>query len=618
MDVAQYAMYVVHELFLLGIHNFCISPGSRSTPLVLAIDAHPNVTSHIFIDERSSAFFALGLAKALQKPVAIVTTSGTAMANAYPAVIEACLSHVPLICMSADRPFQLRNSGANQTIDQIHLFPQEYLCFFADIPPFESNWNSKRIEQFLSKIKNLLYYAVVSKNMKCKKPIHLNFMFQKPFEPKYPIQKPEIEAPNILNVPIKYETKLPNILKNLFKENQNILFIFGKENNIDEAIFIPKISTLLGIIPYIDISSSVHLFVQNRIKNTKQLFETINVSGLRVIYFGETPVYEKIIEHDSIEVIYHITKYPQSDPFHRKRTHINMSCSEFFRACEVYQNQDPTWISNIKNSQNWLHHHQSASREVLHLYSQHKKNKKELQYTNTKNSLVEQICAENNKEKSIPQKKYTLLERECIEVLVKNLNDEFCIFVSNSMPVRYVNDICVDKRNIFVGSNRGASGIDGIVSSGAGFCYGLQKRGILILGDLASWHDLGGFLQLQEQDNLDLLILILNNHGGGIFEYLPVSKQSAFSTHFATRHKVLFQPVLQAMGIPTLLCTNSEEFHSSLQKLLSTNQTNIRCLEIITDAEYNMKEQREREYFLLNELKKRTPVKKNKERRNLI
>ena len=211
MEVAQYAMYVIHELFLLGVHHFCISPGSRSTPLVLAIEAHPDVTSHVFIDERSSAFFALGLAKALQKPVAIVTTSGTAMANAYPALIEASLSHVPLICISADRPFQLRNSGANQTIDQIHLFPQEYLCFFADIPQFERTWNSKRIEQALSKIKNLLYYAVVSKNMKHKKPIHLNFMFQNPFEPKLPLQKPENKEPNILNICPKTKTILPNI-----------------------------------------------------------------------------------------------------------------------------------------------------------------------------------------------------------------------------------------------------------------------------------------------------------------------------------------------------------------------------------------------------------------------
>ena len=124
------------------------------------------------------------------------------------------LYHVPLICISADRPFQLRNSGANQTIDQIHLFPQEYLCFFADIPQFERTWNSKRIEQALSKIKNLLYYAVVSKNMKHKKPIHLNFMFQKQFEHKLPLQKPENKEPNILNV-LKSKI-LPNILIDLF------------------------------------------------------------------------------------------------------------------------------------------------------------------------------------------------------------------------------------------------------------------------------------------------------------------------------------------------------------------------------------------------------------------
>ena len=181
--------------------------------------------------------------------------------------------------------------------------------------------------------------------------------------------------------------------------------------------------------------------------------------------------------------------------------------------------------------------------------------------------------------RNIPQQKYTLLERECIEELIEKLNDDFCIFVSNSMPVRYVNDICID-RNVFIGSNRGASGIDGIISSGAGFCYGLQKRGVLIIGDLASWHDLGSFLQLKEQNKLDLLILIVNNHGGGIFEYLPVSKQSSFSTHFATKHNVFFQPILESMGIPTLLCTNSEEYHSGLRKFLSPKQTNIRCLKM--------------------------------------
>src|SRR3989338_8443015 len=125
---------IVEQLINSGCDFFCIAPGSRSTPLVLEVAANPKAKSIISHDERSLGFFALGYAKATQKPVAIIVTSGTAVANLFPAIIEASLGHVPLIVLSADRPTELRNLGANQAIDQIKIFGS-YVRYFFDLAP---------------------------------------------------------------------------------------------------------------------------------------------------------------------------------------------------------------------------------------------------------------------------------------------------------------------------------------------------------------------------------------------------------------------------------------------------------------------------------------------------
>lgn len=128
------ATTIIEELVALGCELFAIAPGSRSTPLVVAASRHPQVKTVVMHDERSLGFFALGHAKATQKPAAVIVTSGTAVANLFPAVVESSMDCVPLVILSADRPAELRGSGANQIIDQVKIFG-DYARYFVDLTP---------------------------------------------------------------------------------------------------------------------------------------------------------------------------------------------------------------------------------------------------------------------------------------------------------------------------------------------------------------------------------------------------------------------------------------------------------------------------------------------------
>ena len=167
----------VNELKKLGLDSVCIAPGSRSTPLAVAF-AESEINVYVHSDERSAAYFALGLARASRKPVALVCTSGTAAANFFPAIIEANYSEVPLIVLTADRPAEMRESGANQTIDQLKLFG-DHVRWFADVPAPEANF-SKHLFRYLQ---TLAARAYETSQSPLPGAVHLNFQFRKPLEP---------------------------------------------------------------------------------------------------------------------------------------------------------------------------------------------------------------------------------------------------------------------------------------------------------------------------------------------------------------------------------------------------------------------------------------------------
>ncbi|MDX1740479.1 MAG: 2-succinyl-5-enolpyruvyl-6-hydroxy-3-cyclohexene-1-carboxylic-acid synthase, partial [Rhodothermales bacterium] len=165
---------LVEELVRLGVTAFFVSPGSRSTPLVVAAARHAKTSCYVHFDERGSAFAALGHARANLSPAAWITTSGTAVANGLPAIVEASTDGVPLVAITADRPPELRKTGANQTIDQPEIF-RGFARWRFDLPP----WHTKLDPAFLlTTVDHAVYRAVADLG-----PVHLNCMFREPLAP---------------------------------------------------------------------------------------------------------------------------------------------------------------------------------------------------------------------------------------------------------------------------------------------------------------------------------------------------------------------------------------------------------------------------------------------------
>ena len=168
-----WSLSIIHAYASAGVQHAVISPGSRSTPITLACDRHADITTWVQVDERSAAFFALGLAINSRQPVILVCTSGSAVANWLPAVVEANYSQVPLLLLSADRPEELQNCGANQTIDQQHLFGSHARAFYAVSEPAETLLNGQYLQKMISE-------SLVQLQKPMKGPVHLNIPLREP------------------------------------------------------------------------------------------------------------------------------------------------------------------------------------------------------------------------------------------------------------------------------------------------------------------------------------------------------------------------------------------------------------------------------------------------------
>lgn len=554
----------IDQLIALGVQNACISPGSRNTPLTYALSRNRKIKSYIHTDERSSGFFALGLAKSTNKPVLVVTTSGTAVAELYPAIIEACQQRTPLIICTADRPPELIGTGANQTINQHNIF-KNHIRWFRDLGlPSVSNIGFYYLQKVA--IKAFRISLVEDRG-----PVHLNFPFRKPLEPfsytdeitkKIFHLKPQRSIGNKLH----HQNAVNGLVKSIEKisdelvSNEKGIIIAGPMEYDREVVSrIKKLSVLLGYPIFADGLSQLRSGIS---KNDKYIITNFN-SILKserflkehnpdiIIQFGRTPtssIVESFLEGTSA-ARYLINSYSDKfDPTRNARAILGfepkMFCDKLISELKAKK--------IIRHKSNWI-----------------------------KNFIYAEGVGEKIKLKILGRAKFPN-ELSIINDVMKFVPSGSNIFIGNSSPVRdFDNFGIINSKKLAVYFNRGASGIDGITSTALGIAAS-KKTTVLITGDLSFLYDLNALASAVKY-SIPLCILLINNNGGGIFESLPIAqKAKKFREYFIAPHNLEFEGIVKSFGVNYQLIQNRNKLMHNINHSLNKKITSV--FEVQTSA----------------------------------
>ncbi len=551
----------------LGVRHVCISPGSRSTPLTMAASSVKRLRCFVHIDERSSAFFALGLAKASGKPVVIITTSGTAAAELYPAIIEAYQQRIPLIVCTADRPPELIGRGANQTINQHNLY-SNHIRYFKDAGlPGPS----------ASAIRRIRKYAGEAFILSAGGPVHINFPFRKPFEPETYTDELDERTIHMIEAHQANESKVQekeirpgrNTYKEILsavKESPKGLILAGPMNyNSGTVKHIIKLAENLGYPVIADASSQLRF--GNNSRNIMVNYEAFlrNQKFLRsynpdlILHFGRMPS-SKAVEEWIGKISakrYIINEHGDIfDPWNNA-SGICRSSPELF--CRML-----TEDTKQQDSAEWLNNYISAD--------------------NSAGKVKSALLAKSS------------LSNECsiIPEVIKNLPDNSHLVISNSMPVRDLDYFSPQtEKKIIVHSNRGASGIDGVLSTSLGIQKALNKPTALITGDMAFYYDISALLTA-ERFKIPLVVILINNNGGAIFGMLPIASYGKkFKDYFISPHNLNFSAIVKSFNAEYRLIGSRDALKKAMASAF--NEKRLTVLEIKTDMKASIKKRKE--YF---------------------
>lgn len=537
--MTNYIAALVDELYQLGVREVVISPGSRSTPLSLLF-CEQNFKTFISIDERSAGFFALGVAKEYERPVVLVCTSGSAVANYLPAIVEAKYSRVPLIILTADRPHELRQVGAPQTIDQNKIF-NDYIKYYEELALPEEKENMYRY------VRVAMQKAYASAMSKAYGVAHINV----------PVRDPLIPDLNKLDFTIGREKHKFEYIKGegqfLFDEsifkNKNGLIICGGDAYSDYHKEVVELSEKLKVPILADPISNLRNYLKDNIIDSydaflKSDFIKKELKPEFIIHFGQVPISKRLQQflsmHQDVLFLQVDETFEYRNPSLSTKKYIISSPKLFARSICI-QNNNTEYLSK------WLNY-QKQMREQL-------------------NGIKGEV---------------NLLEGKLIQKIQNMLPEESRLVVSNSMSIRHI-DYFFEARdqNIKVLCNRGANGIDGIVSTALGVTVS-NKPTVLLTGDLSFYHDLNGLL-IGKKHDLNLVIILFNNDGGGIFRYLPQSKEKHFNYLFLTPHGMNFEGLKTLYDITYYEVMDYEAFEHAFNESLALK--GIKLIEVKIDSE---------------------------------
>lgn len=542
---------IVEELHRRGIELFCLSPGSRSAPLALAAESNRSITVETFIDERAAGYYAVGYARSSGKPVGLICTSGTAVANFFPAVVEAFQSRLPLVLLTADRPLELQNCGSNQTIDQVGIYGK-FVSASINIEAPDDKTDPSDI---------LAAFDIIDSSQ-IDRPIHINCRFREPLAPSdagYDLQaiRKELARRKATARPIRNRNTSGEFDATasieLINRAGRALIIAGPDHAFRKNPALGDLSQKLGCPVVSDILSMQNEtgFIRHSdaFLDNEHLFESLKPD--LVLHFGGLPTSKRLNRFlldchplDYIKIQRHNLTI---DPDRLETQRIIVESEQFINAVlphietHIEKSYYQTWQSLEKITGEFLSDYFSDNR---------------------------------------------LTEPAAIYHWCHLLDNAEALFLAGSMPVRDADSfVRLMASNIPVGANRGASGIDGIIASACGFARGSKRPTSLIIGDLAMIHDINS-LYLVSRSDYPVTIMVLNNNGGGIFNFLPIADfPQSFEKLFGMPHRLHFDHAAEMFDIQYYRPKTIEEVVSARKQIKNSGRSAI--IEVVTQRSSN-------------------------------
>ena len=541
----EYIAALVDEFYQLGVRHAVFSPGSRSTTMAMLFKEHEGFETYMNIDERSASFMALGIAKAHKEPTVLVCTSGSAVAHYLPAVLEAQYSGVPLIVLSADRPHTLLHVGAPQTVDQHKIFGTAVNYFEELAVPQESHYYT-----YPRQVARKAYMKAMDTK---KGPVHINVPLFEPLVPE--LSRNHFEAGRS-----SFKVVKPNYGgafscddgNNLLERYERILILAGPQIDIDEANTIRSFGEALQAPILADPLSNVRgcgasdvvISTYDALLAGQALWHELKPDC--VIQFGQIVVSKRV-----------------------QQMIASWTDVEYIEVNPTMDSMNPTGKTTM---------HVQASIDVFtHLYG---KNNSSDTYLN----IWQRLEQEGKKQLSSAINEPHCFEGRTIRELQQYIPENGQIFVANSMTIRDFDYFWFSggSRAVLYG-NRGVNGIDGTISTALGLAVNGRPT-YLVTGDLSLFHDLNG-LAVAKTHNLNLTIILHNNDGGGIFEYLPQKGTKHFDYLFSTSQGLDYSGAAKLYGCGYTKISSPNELSSVLANV--SQETGVHIIEIPTNREYS-------------------------------
>lgn len=563
----EYIAALVDEFYQLGVRHAVFSPGSRSTTMAMLFKEHEGFETYMNIDERSASFMALGIAKAHKEPTVLVCTSGSAVAHYLPAILEAQYSGIPLIVLSADRPHTLLHVGAPQTVDQHKIFGTAVNYFEELAVPQESHYYT-----YPRQVARKAYMKAMDTK---KGPVHINVPLFEPLVPElsrnhfeagrssFKVVKPNYSSvfgcdnrnnlPHINNATdIAHGNDGTKEINDLLERYERILILAGPQIDVDEADMIRSFGEALQAPILADPLSNVRgcgtskvvISTYDALLAGQPLWYELKPDC--VIQFGQIVVSKRvqqmIASWTDVEYIEVNPTMDSMNPTGKTTMHMQASIDVFTNLYGV-KNDSPAYLGK------WQHL-ETAGKQKLGT------------------AIEEPSC----------------FEGRTIRELQQHISDNAQVLIANSMSIRDFDYFWFsgESKSVLYG-NRGVNGIDGTISTALGLAANGRPT-YLVTGDLSLFHDLNG-LAVAKTHNLNLIIILHNNDGGGIFEYLPQKGTKHFDYLFSTSQGLDYSGAAKLYGCGYTKISSPDELSSVLANV--SEEIGVNIIEIPTNREYS-------------------------------